>query len=129
MKRDRKEALTPINACNIASISKQTAPVNESPMEHDGEVIVNSRINGCRRSPGGTKRSIKSTLAVHVLSVFCLLLLAHAIGIVSGHLCVLCASEFGEPHASSDEFFDVILPIVQIHIHIFLSSICSGFAI
>lgn len=98
-------------------------------MEHNGETIVNSTIEGCRVSPRGTQRSVKSSLAVHVLSVFCLLLLAHAIGIVSWHFCVLGASEFGESHASSDELFDVILPIVQIHIHIFLSSLCSTSAI
>lgn len=105
------------------------APVNESPMGHNGEAIVNSTIEDCRFSPGGTQRSVKSSLAVHVLSVFCLLLLAHAIGVVSRHLCVLGASEFGESHASSDELFDVILPIVQIHIHIFHSPVCSTFGI
>jgi hypothetical protein len=71
-------------------------------------------------SPRRAKRSVESSLAVHILSVFCLLLLAHAVNVIPRNLCVFGASEFGEAQAAPHEHLNIILLIGVINVHLYV---------
>lgn len=73
-----------------------------------------------------TEWSVEPTSTVHVLAVLDLLLLAHAVDVVSRHFGILSGSELGESHTSAHHLFHFILVGVLSEIHIHLLFVAMG---
>lgn len=70
------------------------------------------RVGEAERSSRGTEWPVEAALAIHVLSVFDLLLLAHTIYVISGNFGVFGGSESAEAHRLAHLRFHLIFVCV-----------------
>jgi len=81
--------------------------------------MLDRKLFEIEKSSCGTKRSVEPARPIHVLSILCLLLLSHAIDIVTGNLGVLGTPEFGKTHGLQHSRFDIVNAFISpSHLHV-----------